>query len=801
MSGQTSVALNATPNTSGAYDTGIGIYFAPRNADITSDSGAPVEVEFATFDTSSVDQATMAAIKDGQLAITLNFTTSTSDAISHSIDVLGFHLSSAQQSIIEAEKTNYSQNNSIYLDLVGSSNDLGVSDYGGITVAAAVPPFTTGANDNTAQTLDVTQAFLAAAKAGTDFVVSFRENSGGISRVAGISLSGSYTTQSTGVALTGAETNQIDAGSAPTQPFVTLAVNGGSNGTVTTDTGNDGTTTVTTSQTEANTSLVITVNQPANGALSGQGLMGSNGTYTLAAATPSTLTALLENLVFTPSTTGPLQSSITTSFTVTDELPLSGEFSGALPLGSATVSVIQPVTPKQPAVISGVTQTVTGADTAAFAPFPTVVVTDPNAQPLVNAQLQVTDGSGTLSGPGLTIGSNGAYNLAPTSAAALTSELQAVQFTPTPGQSAVGATSADTIALTVVETTNLLFSEAATTVTVTAEPIAPKLTGVTGTIVHGTSTAGPEAVLASATVGESEYQPTDYAVLTLQNDAGQYTDANGALSGPGLSEFAHGVYYLGVGQQDTPAALTAALRQVTFTPSATAAPVGDVLNTVLNVQIADSGGLSAAATEYLSTIYLSQVGAPCFCAGTAILTEHGERAVEDLAIGERVMTLKGVAKPVRWIGRRSYAGRFLAGRTELRPILIRHGALGGGLPRRDLRVSPLHAMYLDGVLIPAGLLVNGNSIVRDEICRAVEYFHVELAEHSILLAEGAASESFLDDDSRGMFHNAAEYAAMYPDAPHSPACWCAPRVDHGYALDAIRKSLAAFSSAPICRAG
>jgi len=70
------------------------------------------------------------------------------------------------------------------------------------------------------------------------------------------------------------------------------------------------------------------------------------------------------------------------------------------------------------------------------------------------------------------------------------------------------------------------------------------------------------------------------------------------------------------------------------------------------------------------------------------------------------------------------------------------------------------------------------------------YFHVELDRHGILIAEGALAESFVDDNCRGMFHNAHEHAALYPDAPRVPALYCAPRLEDGEQVEAVRRRLA-----------
>lgn len=170
----------------------------------------------------------------------------------------------------------------------------------------------------------------------------------------------------------------------------------------------------------------------------------------------------------------------------------------------------------------------------------------------------------------------------------------------------------------------------------------------------------------------------------------------------------------------------------------------------------------------------------CFCAGTLILTEAGEVPVETLAVGDQVVTASGALEPVVWIGRRSFAGRRLAARRDALPVRVLAGALGGGLPRRDLRLSPCHALLIDGVLIEAGDLVNGASVVREWDVPHVEYFHVELARHDVLLAEGAPAETFVDDGSAGVFDNARDRGL---------GTVCAPRLRNGYRLELIRQTL------------
>ena len=83
--------------------------------------------------------------------------------------------------------------------------------------------------------------------------------------------------------------------------------------------------------------------------------------------------------------------------------------------------------------------------------------------------------------------------------------------------------------------------------------------------------------------------------------------------------------------------------------------------------------------------------------------------------------------------------------------------------------------------------MNGTTVTREHGAARVDYVHIELAQHDVIWAEGAASETFIDDGSRGMFHNADTFAALYPDAGPVPVEYCAPRVVDGFALEAMRQ--------------
>jgi autotransporter passenger strand-loop-strand repeat protein len=185
----------------------------------------------------------------------------------------------------------------------------------------------------------------------------------------------------------------------------------------------------------------------------------------------------------------------------------------------------------------------------------------------------------------------------------------------------------------------------------------------------------------------------------------------------------------------------------------------------------------------------------CFLPGTRIATPAGEVAVEALNIGELVSTLHAGPQAVKWIGRRRYGAQFVAGNHLMLPICILASAIGDGVPARDLWISPGHAIHLDGALVPAARLINNVTIFQGTVAETLDYYHIELETHELLLAEGCAAESFYDEDFRNQFQNVAEYHALYP-AARPASGMCLPRMEDGFALHAIHRRLAARAGLP-----
>jgi hypothetical protein len=167
-------------------------------------------------------------------------------------------------------------------------------------------------------------------------------------------------------------------------------------------------------------------------------------------------------------------------------------------------------------------------------------------------------------------------------------------------------------------------------------------------------------------------------------------------------------------------------------------------------------------------------GPPCYLRQTHILTAQGERKIEDLRIGDFVITVAGQAKPIEWIGRRRYPRRpSQKWPVAIMPVRVARGALAQDVPHADLCLSQEHCLLIDGGLIRVGDLLNGTSIALDPCIglAEIDYFHIKLADHDAIFAEGAASETLLFNAiSVGRIDNVIEYERAYgpPDIAERP---------------------------------
>ena len=212
-------------------------------------------------------------------------------------------------------------------------------------------------------------------------------------------------------------------------------------------------------------------------------------------------------------------------------------------------------------------------------------------------------------------------------------------------------------------------------------------------------------------------------------------------------------FYNADGSEANPAALLDSLASQLVNALSGAIPA--LLRPAVNLILANP--LQFVQNNALLTMNLTPGGVvpfvPRFTAGTMIMTRKGEIAVEDLRVGDDVLTVDNGFRPIRWIGSRKLSARQLQLAPQLRPIRIEIGALGNGLPLRPLEVSPQHrclirseiAYHMVGareVLAAAKHLLSAEGVSVVETDAPFTYFHILLDSHELLISNGAATESF-----------------------------------------------------------
>ena len=197
-----------------------------------------------------------------------------------------------------------------------------------------------------------------------------------------------------------------------------------------------------------------------------------------------------------------------------------------------------------------------------------------------------------------------------------------------------------------------------------------------------------------------------------------------------------------------------------LTGAAEAANAGGSLTVAFDPDDAESGTVTFldASGDATGTASFSEIErvVPCFTPGTRIATPKGERKVEELVAGDRVITRDNGIQEIRWVGQRDMTGAEFERATHLRPVLIREGALGNDLPERDMMVSPNHrilvandksALYFEEreVLVAAKHLTDLDGVDVVDVS-GTTYVHLMFDQHEVILSDGTWTESFQPGD-------------------------------------------------------
>ena len=209
-----------------------------------------------------------------------------------------------------------------------------------------------------------------------------------------------------------------------------------------------------------------------------------------------------------------------------------------------------------------------------------------------------------------------------------------------------------------------------------------------------------------------------------------------------------------------PEAAAVAALMLQANPSLTPAQVQSDLEASANSIGQPASVQGAGVVNALGAVDLA-LGLPvaCFAEGTRITTDRGCIAVQNLRVGDNIVASVGGLRPVQWLGHRRVDCARHPRPCDVWPVRVRADAVAPRQPARDLLLSPDHAVFLDGVLIPVRYLVNGASIAQMPI-DALTYWHVELPMHDVLWAEGLPCETYLDTGNRAAFAVADRVAAQ-----------------------------------------
>ncbi|MFT8464556.1 Hint domain-containing protein [Acetobacter persici] len=156
----------------------------------------------------------------------------------------------------------------------------------------------------------------------------------------------------------------------------------------------------------------------------------------------------------------------------------------------------------------------------------------------------------------------------------------------------------------------------------------------------------------------------------------------------------------------------------------------------------------------------------CFLPGSMIRTVEGEVAVENLQIGDSVVTFdwktgEETVRPVIWVGKaHATVQPHLADDEAAYPVRVLKNAISEGVPYKDMLITAEHCLFFDGKFVPVRMLVNGSSIFYDKSFTSYDYYHLETAEHAVIVADGMMTESYLDTGNRRSFRQEGKVASI-----------------------------------------
>ncbi|GBR28376.1 hypothetical protein AA0473_1728 [Acetobacter orleanensis NRIC 0473] len=162
----------------------------------------------------------------------------------------------------------------------------------------------------------------------------------------------------------------------------------------------------------------------------------------------------------------------------------------------------------------------------------------------------------------------------------------------------------------------------------------------------------------------------------------------------------------------------------------------------------------------------SGVTIACFLTGSMIRTTDGDIAVEDIRVGDQLVTLApengaNVTQPVIWVGKAHARVRPELPDDEAGwPVRVLKDAISDGVPYKDMLITAEHCLFFRGSFMPVRMLVNNVSIFYDKSITGYDYYHVETSQHAVMMADGVLTESYLDTNNRGSFAQTGSVATL-----------------------------------------